>query len=275
MKEPLGLKRRSPERCSRKRTRSVLPKPRRLLAIRTTWAQNIRMLLFQHAARNHATKSPLEGCRGLGRKKETGRRSGRASGSQAAKSGSGRNYGYRHCRPAVGRFRIGFLRGRKQPQPRTSTIICRLSKKRRNEEPSGGTPFKKPRTVPSGTCPVITMILHMGEKIHPISVLLDTGCSIALINQQTVEKLEIKKKEHRRPHSIENYTRESVKGAGQFYTEPMLLQHRKHYSRERFEISPMEPEIDAFLPFDWITAHPSQGAWTNEEIRFNGAECVG
>jgi len=54
----------------------------------------------------------------------------------------------------------------------------------------------------------------------------------------------------------------------------MLLQHRKHYSREKFEISPMEPEIDAFLPFDWITAHPPQGAWTNQEIRFNSARCL-
>jgi len=36
----------------------------------------------------------------------------------------------------------------------------------------------------------------------------------------------------------------------------------------------MEPEIDAFLPFDWITAHPPQGAWTNKGIRFNSAECV-
>jgi len=37
----------------------------------------------------------------------------------------------------------------------------------------------------------------------------------------------------------------------------------------------MEPEIDAFLPFDWITAHPPQGAWTNEEIRFSSVECMG
>jgi len=118
------------------------------------------------------------------------------------------------------------------------------------------------------------MILHIGIKKHQIRVLLDTGCSVALLNQQTVVKLGIKKKAHRQPHSIENYSGESAKGAGQFYTEPMLLQQWKHYSRKRFEISPMEPEIDAFLPFDWITVHPPQGAWTNEEIRFNGVECV-
>jgi len=115
------------------------------------------------------------------------------------------------------------------------------------------------------------MILHVREKEHQIRVLLDTGCPVALLNQQIVEKLRIKKKAHQQPHSMENYTGERVKGAGQFYTKPRLLQHRKHYSREKLEISPMVPEIDAFLPFDWITAHPPQGAWTNQEIRFNSA----
>ena len=64
-----------------------------------------------------------------------------------------------------------------------------------------------------------------------------------------------------------------VKGAEQWCTEPMRLQHWKHYTRERFEISPMDPEIDVFLPFGWITQHPPQGAWTSEEVRFNSAGC--
>jgi len=118
------------------------------------------------------------------------------------------------------------------------------------------------------------MLLHLDGKKHQVQVLLDTGCSVALLNNQTVEKLGITKKEHRRAHTIENYTGERVKGAGQFYTEPMLLQHRRHYSKEKFEISPMETGIDAFLPFEWITAHPLQGIWTDNEIRFNSAECI-
>ena len=69
------------------------------------------------------------------------------------------------------------------------------------------------------------MMLHVRWKGHQIRVLLDTGCSIALLNQQIVEKLGIEKKAHQQPHSIENYTGERVKGAGQFYMEPMLLQH--------------------------------------------------
>jgi len=54
----------------------------------------------------------------------------------------------------------------------------------------------------------------------------------------------------------------------------MLLQHRRHYSMEKFEVSSMDPGIDIFLPFEWVTAHPPQGAWTNNEIRFNSAQCL-
>jgi len=35
---------------------------------------------------------------------------------------------------------------------------------------------------------------------------------------------------------IENYSGETVEGAGQFYTQPLRLQHRKHYTIEHFEI---------------------------------------
>jgi len=36
----------------------------------------------------------------------------------------------------------------------------------------------------------------------------------------------------------------------------------------------MEEAIDQFLPFEWIERHPTQGAWTSEEIRFNNARCM-
>jgi len=43
---------------------------------------------------------------------------------------------------------------------------------------------------------------------------------------------------------------------------------------EKFEVSSINPGIDIFLPFEWRTAHPPQGAWTNDEIRFNSAQCL-
>jgi len=112
------------------------------------------------------------------------------------------------------------------------------------------------------------MFLHQGETKHLVRLLLDTGCSIARVNEKTVRQLKLGKREHRHRRTIESYTREKVPGAGRYYTEVMKLQHRKDYSWEKFEISVMDPNIDIFLPFAWITDHPPQGAWTNEEVRF-------
>jgi len=118
------------------------------------------------------------------------------------------------------------------------------------------------------------MMVHQDGKTHQLRALLDTGCSVALINKRTVEKRGIKTKRHQHPRGIENYTGEKVEGAGQYFTKPLLLQHRRHYSWERFEVTPMDPEIDIFLPFSWIAKHPPQGAWTTEEVRFNSQRCL-
>jgi len=58
------------------------------------------------------------------------------------------------------------------------------------------------------------MILHQGEMKYRVRVLLDTGCSIVLLNEQMVEKLDIKKRTHKQPRAIESYTGEAVPRAG-------------------------------------------------------------
>jgi len=118
------------------------------------------------------------------------------------------------------------------------------------------------------------MVLHWNEGQHPVKALLDTGCSVTLINQQTIERLGIQTKTHKNPRTIENFIGEVVEGAGQSYTGIMRLQHRKRFSRETFEVTPMEAAINIFLPFKWIEQHLPQGAWTNKEIPFSSAECM-
>jgi len=99
----------------------------------------------------------------------------------------------------MGRIRLGFLRGREQPQPRTLAIICGLTRKQ-----------KKLKEPIHGTRPVIDMVLHHDQERHQVKALLDTGCSVALINEKTAKKLGLERLKHRKPHSIENYTGEAV-----------------------------------------------------------------
>jgi len=118
------------------------------------------------------------------------------------------------------------------------------------------------------------MVLHLNGKRHPVRVLLDTGCSIPLISQRTIKKLGIERKTHKTTRTIENFTGETVRNAGQYYTKPMQLQHRNHFTNEQFEIALMEEAIDLFLPFKWIERHPPQGAWSSEEMRFSSVRGV-
>jgi len=126
----------------------------------------------------------------------------------------------------------------------------------------------------SGIRPIIHMILYQGQDRHPVTVLLDTGCSVPLINERTAERLRLQPIRHREQRTIENFTGQTVKGAGEYYTNPLVLQHRKHFSREIMEVSPMDKEINIFLPFWWIAKHPPQSAWENTEVRFNSPSCL-
>jgi len=154
-------------------------------------------------------------------------------------------------------------------QTQVYAIICGTSWKRKNKEPSPRTSPKKQRELLAVTHLIIDTVLHHNRKKHRVKALLDTGCSITLISNRTTRKLAIFQKEHKQAQKIENYTGEEVPEVCKFYTEPLLVQHRKHYTRKSFEVLPMDPETDIFLPFGWILEHPPPGAWTNLEIQFN------
>lgn len=100
------------------------------------------------------------------------------------------------------------------------------------------------------------MVLKEGEMNYRIQVLLDTGCSIPLINQKTVKRLGILTKQLDTAIPIENFTGQTVEVAGQHYTKPLLLQHWQHFTQECFEVFPMEEGTDIFLPFWWVAKHP-------------------
>jgi len=118
------------------------------------------------------------------------------------------------------------------------------------------------------------MIFSWGPTQYAVRVLLDTGCSVPLISIRITEKYDILRVCRRRAAPLQNCSGEEVKGAGMEYTEPLLLQQRKHFSREVFEVAPLESEVDIFLPFWWIAKHPPQGAWDSEELRFSSPGCL-
>jgi len=70
------------------------------------------------------------------------------------------------------------------------------------------------------------MLLSTGTQEPRVRILLDTGCSILLINQKMAGRLGIALRKHDQTIPVENFTGQTVEGAGQYYTEPLLLQQR-------------------------------------------------
>jgi len=138
-----------------------------------------------------------------------------------------------------------------------SVLICGIYGKRpATDKPIDQKEQKKPR---SGPRPIVDMIIHgNSKKQHRIRVLLDTGCSTPLISDRLVEREHLPCRPHELGIAIRNFTGELVPGAGQKCTEPILLQHRNHYSWEMFEVAPLKPGVDVFLPFWWIVKHVPQ-----------------
>jgi len=172
-----------------------------------------------------------------------------------------------------GHRRLGFLKDPHSAPNGMVSWVYSVSRKRKQRENSNikEKSEKKPQR---GNRPIVTMLLQHQNNSYRVKALLDTGCSINLINQQTVQCLSLPKYPHKNPRIIESFTGQTVETAGQFHTGPIQLQHRKHFSKETFEISPMEEGIEIFLSFRWVEDHPPQGTWSNEEIRFNNPGCL-
>jgi len=62
------------------------------------------------------------------------------------------------------------------------------------------------------------MLLHNQNNSYRVQVLLDTGCSINLINQQMVQRLNLRKYPHKNPRIIESFTGQTIETVGQFHT---------------------------------------------------------
>src|SRR6266576_3596405 len=134
------------------------------------------------------------------------------------------------------------------------------TKKAKNNEPrSNRNGFKKrvrtylpgegPPLPKAGRVPIVEMILHWDNNQAVIRTLLDTGSTIPLLSTTWAELLPVPVAGRSEAQRVNDFAGEAVDGAGKYYTFPMTLQCRKHYSIESFEIAPLAGEYDAILMY--------------------------
>jgi len=231
--------------------------------------QRLQMLRSHHEVRNHAG-----GGTGTGISYHQYQTKTRGNGAPNSRSNRGR--GSKRGAAILGagfRKQGGFLGGRELPQPEASVLICGITGKRSVEWETQDQ--KKKQRVPfCGKRPIIEMMVHWKDQgKYRARVLLDTGCPTPLISKQLFEKLSLPCLQHEQDRAIRNFTGDLVPEAGREYTRPIIIQHHRHYTKEVFEVTPLEPGVNIFLPFWWIGKHPPQGAWDSEELRFETHGC--
>jgi len=98
-----------------------------------------------------------------------------------------------------GHGRFGFLKDPCTAPNGTVNLVCGASRKRKREKATPNTKEKSEKKPRRNNRPIVTMLLHHQKNSYRVKALLDTGCSINLINQQTVERLNLPKHPHKNP----------------------------------------------------------------------------
>jgi hypothetical protein len=114
------------------------------------------------------------------------------------------------------------------------------------------TPGGDPVPPHHGPRPIIEMVLTWSKKkkkYRTVRVLLDTGSTAALLDKNFVLKHKIPTIKRDTPLQIRNFSNEVVPGAGELFTVPFMLQHKKHFAEESFEVAPLDSDCDIILPY--------------------------
>ena len=121
----------------------------------------------------------------------------------------------------------------------------------------------------NGPVPMITMIVHFGEREEVVRILLDTASTVPLLSRTFSQTKRILVVELPSIRPIQDYAGLEVEGAGRFYSTPLILEYRNHISRVSFEDAPLASDYDAILPRWWLAKHKY------DLLASNGRTCHG
>jgi hypothetical protein len=94
-----------------------------------------------------------------------------------------------------------------------------------------------------------------------VQVLLDTGSTVALLDKDFALKYKIPMIKRDTPLQIHNFSNEVVIGAGEFFIVPFMLQHKKHFAAESFEVIPLDSDCYIILAYWWMAKHQPCNMW--------------
>jgi hypothetical protein len=101
----------------------------------------------------------------------------------------------------------------------------------------------------TGTRPIVQMYLSVpGQKKFVARTMFDTGAAIPIISSKFIAEYNLPMITCNRPLRINGADGCPLSGAGEAFTHSLLLRYKQHYTRETFEVMPLESEMDIILP---------------------------
>jgi hypothetical protein len=113
-----------------------------------------------------------------------------------------------------------------------------------------------------------------GQKKFHARMMFNTGAAIPIISSRFIAEHNLPIITHDRPLRINGADGCLLSGAGEAFTPSLLLWYKQHYTRETFEIMPLESNMDIILPCWWMAKHQPNKFWGKpEEITLGSKFC--
>jgi hypothetical protein len=100
-----------------------------------------------------------------------------------------------------------------------------------------------------------------GQKRFGARTMFDTGAAIPIISSRFMAEHNLPIMTRNIPLRINGADGCPLSGAGEAFTHSLLLQYKQHYTRETFEVMPLESGMDIILPCWWMAEHQPNKFW--------------
>ena len=116
---------------------------------------------------------------------------------------------------------------------------------------------KLPMQPKRGARPIINIKLSRGDNPEiDIRVMHDPGAHVPVLSKSLVGEYKVPEVLQERAKIIAGYDCAAGKGAGSAYTFACTLSFTDHYTKESFEVSPLQNDHDILMPWWWTLVHP-------------------
>jgi transposase InsO family protein len=127
-----------------------------------------------------------------------------------------------------------------------------------------------------GNRPILEFLISVNgvDNFLKARVLPDSGSNTFIMSDRFSLRSAVPKVQRDAPVPVSDFAGNIVKGIGEAFTVPILLQHGDHCTKESFEIGPLDDEIDLVLPWWWITKHKPSGWLEGKQVKFDHPSCL-